>query len=399
MSEPSAPSVPSETSGQSGPSEPGVPLTIRAAVLREVGTPLVVEEVLLAPPGAGEVRVRLAAAGVCHSDLHLAEGHLGEDRVPIVLGHEGAGVVETVGAGVTNVAPGDRVGFSFVPACGECAHCLAGRCVLCGQADKSSFSDSMLDGTTRLQLADGTPVRHFLAVGCFAEYGVVPAASAVRLPDALPLWQGAVVGCAVVTGFGAVRNAARVQAGDSVCVIGCGGVGLQAIAAAKLAGADPLIAVDRVPEKLELALARGATHAVDSSSERPARQIRKLTGGGVDHAFEVVGRPETIRLAWDALRPGATAVVVGLAPRGVEASVPAIDFLSEKSLRGSFYGSGCPPREIAELGALVAEGTIDVAGTVSHFADLGGVNDAFERMGRGEGARTVLVIDSELAGV
>jgi S-(hydroxymethyl)glutathione dehydrogenase/alcohol dehydrogenase len=183
-----------------------------------------------------------------------------------------------------------------------------------------------------------------------------------------------------------------------VCVIGCGGVGLQVIAAARLAGADPIVAVDRVEAKLERALARGATAAVDSSAERPGRVIRALTGGGADVAFEVVGRQETIRLAWDAIRPGGTAVVVGLAPRGVEAVVPAIDFLSEKTLRGSFYGSGYPAREIAELARLAAAGGFDVAESVSHLTDLDGIDDAFARMRAGEGARTVAIVDRELAG-
>jgi S-(hydroxymethyl)glutathione dehydrogenase/alcohol dehydrogenase len=371
----------------------------RAAVLPEIGATLSVEQILVDPPRIGEVAVRIAAAGVCHSDLHLADGHLGDDRVPIVLGHEGAGVVEAVGDGVTGVAAGERVALCFVPSCGECRYCRAGRANLCVRANESSFKDQLLDGTTRLRREDGTPLRQFLAVGCFAESCVVPAVSVVPLPAELPLWQAALVGCAVVTGVGAVRNAAQVGPGESVCVVGCGGVGLQVIAGARLAGADPIVAVDRSPEKLDLALAMGATHAVDATDERPARAVRKLTGGGADHAFEVVGRPETIRLAWDALRPGGTAVVVGLAPRGVDASVPASEFLSEKSLRGCFYGSGNPAREIAELAALAAAGGLELAGSVSHVTDLEGIEEAFGRLRRGEGARTVAILDASLAGV
>ena len=374
-------------------------MRVRAAVWRAPGEPGSVEEVLLDGPGAGEVLVRVAAAGVCHSDLHQADGHLGDALFPIVLGHEGAGIVEAVGAGVTGLEPGQTVAFCFIAACRECGRCLEGRATLCERNSRASFEGTMLDGTTRLRLAGGEPARHFLGVACFAERCVVPAAAAVPLPPGLPLWQAALVGCAVVTGFGAVSNAAGVRAGESVCVIGLGGVGLQVLAAARLAGADPLVAVDRVAEKLELALARGATHAVDASAEDAARQVRKLTGGGADHAFEAVGRAETIRLAWDSLRAGGTAVVVGLAPIGVEAAVPAIGFLSEKSLRGCFYGSGEPRREIGELALLAASGDIDVAGSVSHLAGLDGVEDAFGRMRRGEGARTVLVIDPELAGV
>lgn len=371
-------------------------ITAKAAVWRLPGEAPAVETVVVEPPRAGEVLVRIAAAGVCHSDLHLAEGNLGE-RFPIVLGHEGAGVVESVGQRVQNVGAGDRVALSFIPSCGECRYCRAGRGNLCERANESSFKDALLDGTSRVRLADGTPLRQFLAVGCFSERCVVPAACAVPIPSTLPFWQAALVGCAVVTGVGAVRNAARVGPGESVCVVGCGGVGLQVIAGARLAGADPIIAVDRVPQKLERALAHGASHAVDAGGEKPARAVRKLTDGGVDHAFEVVGSPETIRLAWECLRPGGTAVVVGLAPQGVDAAVPAIEFLSEKSLRGSFYGSGNPAEEIAQLALLVAEERFDLASTVSHVTDLDGIEEAFDRMRRGEGARTVVVLDPELA--
>jgi S-(hydroxymethyl)glutathione dehydrogenase/alcohol dehydrogenase len=367
-------------------------------VLHAVGQPLSVGEVVLDPPQPGEVLVKVAAAGVCHSDLHAADGHLGDDRAPSVLGHEGAGVVEAIGESVQHARPGDRVAFSFVPSCGECASCRAGRGNLCVTADAASFPGTMLDGTTRLRLPDGTPLKHFLAVACFAERCVVPAAAAVPIPPGITLRDAALVGCAVVTGFGAVRNAARVEPGESACVVGCGGVGLQVIAALRLAGADPIVAVDRVPDKLERALARGATHAVDAGAQKPAREIRRIVGeGGVRHAFEVVGGTETIRLAWDALRPGGTAVVVGLAPRGVDAVVPALDFLSEKSLRGSFYGSGYPAREIVELAELVAAGSLDVAGTVSHVTDLEGIEEAFTRLRRGEGARTVAIVDPALA--
>ncbi len=374
-------------------------MEVRAAVLHEARAPLTVETVLLDPPKPGEVLVRIAAAGVCHSDLHLAEGNLGEGRWPTVLGHEGAGVVEAVGDGVTRVAPGEPVALCFLPACGECRRCLGGQRNLCERGSNASFAGTMLDGTHRLHLVDEEPLKHFLGIACFAELCVVAEASVVPLPGALPLWQASLIGCGIVTGFGAVRNAARVAAGDSVCVVGCGGVGLQVIAAARLAGADPIVAVDLLPEKLELALGRGATHAVDASVDDPVRVVHGLTDGGADHAFEVVGRPETIRLAWETLRPGATAVVVGVASVGVEASVPALDLLAEKSLRGSFYGSGDPAAEIAELALVAAGGDLDIAGVVSHVTDLEGINDAFDRLRRGEGIRTVAVLDPVLAGI
>jgi Zn-dependent alcohol dehydrogenase len=373
-------------------------LRVQAAVWRAPGERGSVEEVLLDPPREHEVLVRIAAAGVCHSDLHLAEGHLGKRRFPTVLGHEGAGVVETVGAGVSGVAPGDRVSLCFLTSCGACRQCRRGRPNLCEPGSRLSVSGLREDGSARVRSAEGAPIQQFLGIGCFAERCVVPAASVVPVPDELPLWQAALVGCAVTTGFGAVRNAARVAEGESVCVVGCGGVGLQVVLAASLAGAAPIVAVDRVPEKLELARARGASHTV-TAGEDAAKEVRELTGGGVDHAFEVVGRTESIRLAWDALRPGGTAVVVGLAPAGVEAVVPALDFLSEKSLRGSFYGSGNPASEIAELARLAATGALGIADSVSSLIALDGIEDAFDRLRRGEGARSVAVFDGELAGI
>ncbi len=364
------------------------PLKIRAAVLHEPRTPLVVEEVELDPPKAHEVLVKVAAAGVCHSDLHLAEGALGDGRWPIVLGHEGAGVVEAVGEGVTHVQPGDPVGFCFVPSCRECAACRAGHFTMCEPAGVNGPAGMLMDGTSRLSL-DGVTLQHGLMTACFAERTVVAANGAVPLPSKLPLWQAALLGCGVITGFGAVRNVARVLPGESVCVIGCGGVGLQVIAAAKLAGADPIVAVDRDPAKYELALQRGATHAVEPSVEA----IRAIADG-FDHAIEVVGRAETMRLAWDVLRAGATAVVVGLAPKGVEVALPAIEFLSDKGIRGSYYGSGDPAADLVALAQL----DLQLDEVVSHVTDLDGVNGALDRLRRGEGARTIVVLDAALAG-
>jgi S-(hydroxymethyl)glutathione dehydrogenase/alcohol dehydrogenase len=370
---------------------------IRAAVLHEPRRPLAIEEVELDPPKAEEVLVRVVAAGVCRSDLHLAEGLLGDGRWPIVLGHEGAGVVEAVGDRVTHVAPGDRVAFCFVPACGSCRACHAGHPNLCEPAGLNGVAGMLMDGTSRLRLADGSVLQHGLMTACFAERTVVDGAGVVPLPGGLPLWQAALLGCGVMTGIGAVRNTARVQIGDSVCVVGCGGVGLHVVAGARLAGAGRIVAVDRDPVKLELARRHGATDTVDVSVGDPASAVLELTGG-VDHAFEVVGRPETMRLAWDVLRPGATAVVVGLAPRGVEVSLPAIEFLSEKGIKGSYYGSANVAAELPELAALAAIGRLELGDVVSHFVDLGHVNEAFDRLRRGEGARTVVLLDAEQAG-
>ena len=359
-----------------------------------------VEDILLDPPGPGEVLVRVAAAGVCHSDVHLANGSLGEGRWPMVLGHEGAGVVEEVGESVTHVTPGDRVVLCWVPSCRECEACLAGRPTLCTVAAAHSFTGTMPDGTTRLRLPDGTALQHGLMTACFADRVVVPAAGAIPLPGGLPLWQAALLGCGVMTGFGAVRNVARVGAGESVVVIGLGGVGLQVLAAAKLAGASPIVAVDRDAAKLERALERGADAAVDTSAdERVVRTLRTLTGGGADHAFEVVGLPETMLLAWKALRPGGTAVVIGIAAKGAELALPALELSTDKGIRGSFYGSGDPAADLPELARLAAGGQLDLAGVVTQVDTLDGVVDALERLRRGEGVRTVLVLDPEVAGV
>jgi S-(hydroxymethyl)glutathione dehydrogenase / alcohol dehydrogenase len=372
-------------------------MNVRAAVLRAPGA-VAIEEVELDAPKAGEVLVRVAAAGVCHSDVRLVDGELGEGRWPMVLGHEGAGVVEAVGDDVSHVRPGDPVGFCIVPSCRECAECRRGRLNLCVPAGENGVRGTLLDGTSRLRDRDGASLQHALMTACFAERAVVAANSAVPIPAGLPLWQAALLGCAVVTGFGAVRNAARVQPGDSVAVIGCGGVGLQVLAAARLAGAHPLIAVDLDPAKLAFARERGATHAAEAGSATTAVRVRRLTQGGVDHAFEVVGRPETMRLAWDVLRPGGTAVVVGLAPKGVEVALPAIEFLSDKGIRGSYYGNGDPMVDVPALAGLALSGELDLAGVVTHTAPLDGVEEALERLRRGEGARTVLVLDVALAG-
>jgi S-(hydroxymethyl)glutathione dehydrogenase/alcohol dehydrogenase len=371
---------------------------MRAAVLRHPTQPVATEEVELDPPKADEVLVRVAAAGVCHSDVRYADGELGPGYWPIVLGHEGAGVVEEVGDGVTHVAPGDRVAFCFVPACRECGYCLRGKPNLCEVVSEHGSRGMLMDGTSRLRLADGTTLKHGLRTACFAEHTVVAAGGAVRIPEELPLWQAALLGCSVVTGTGAVRNVARVQPGQSVAVLGCGGVGLQVIAAARRAGADPIVAVDRAPEKLDLALSQGATHIVDTSAEEsPVTAIRRIAGDGVDFAFEVVGRAETIRLAWEMARPGGSAVVVGMPPEGVEATVPAMDFLSDKSLLGTYYGSGDPALEIPELAELALAGEIDLAKVVTHVGGLDDVEDALDRLRRGEGARTVLLVDRALA--
>jgi S-(hydroxymethyl)glutathione dehydrogenase/alcohol dehydrogenase len=375
-------------------------IEMQAAVLREPGRPVGVETVLLAPPRRGEVRVRVVAAGVCHSDVHLADGALGAGRWPMVLGHEGAGVVEAVGEDVIAVAPGDHVAFCFVPSCGACATCRSGRPTLCETAGRHGVAGMLMDGTSRLRTPDGAVLQHGLMVACFAQYAVVPVAGAVRLPQAIPLWQAALLGCGVVTGIGAV-NRAQLRVGARVCVIGCGGVGQQVIAGARLAGAGMIVAVDADEAKLELARRRGATHAVRAGEgAHVVEEVRAIAGGGgVERAFEVVGSPTTIRQAWDVLRPGGTAIVVGLAPAGVEVSLPAIEFLSEKTITGCYYGSADVHAALGQLAQLVVDGRLSVADVVTDLIGLDEVEEALGRLRRGEGGRSVIVIDEELAGV
>jgi S-(hydroxymethyl)glutathione dehydrogenase / alcohol dehydrogenase len=374
-------------------------IEMRAAVLREPGRPVSTETVVLAPPRRGEVLVRVVAAGVCHSDVHLADGQLGGGRWPMVLGHEGAGVVVAVGEDVVDVIAGDHVAFCFVPSCGACRACRSGRRTLCETAARHGVAGMLMDGSSRLRTLDGTVLQHGLMVACFAEYAVVPAAGAVRLPASIPLWQAALLGCGVVTGIGAV-NRAGLRVGASVCVIGCGGVGLQVIAGAQLAGAGMIVAVDTDEDKLELARRRGATHAVVADGAGDVvEEVLSLSGGGVEHAFEVVGRAATIRQAWDVLAPGGAATVVGLAPVGVEVSLPAIDFLSEKTITGSYYGSSDVHSALGRLVQLVVDGRLDLGDVVSYLIGLDDVEAALERLRRGQGARSVIVIDEELAGV
>ena len=313
-----------------------------------------------------------------------------------MLGHEGAGVVKAIGEDVVGLAPGDHVAFCFVPPCGACGACRTGHPTLCEPAGASAVAGTLLDGTSRLRLTDGTMLQHGLLVACFAQYAVLPAGGAVPIPPEIPLWHAALLGCGVVTGIGAV-NSAGVRIGESVCVIGCGGVGQQVVTGARLAGAATIIAVDRDPAKLDLARRHGATHALQAGPD-VAGEIVALTAGGVDHAFEVVGAAATIRQAWDSLRPGGTAVVVGLAPIGVEAALPAIEFLSEKTIRGSYYGSANMHLLLPRLLALLATGQLELGDVISDLIGLDGIDSALERLRSGEGTRSVAIIDPSLAG-
>jgi S-(hydroxymethyl)glutathione dehydrogenase/alcohol dehydrogenase len=358
---------------------------VKAAVLTKQGGPLEVREISLGDPGPGQVKVRVHAAGVCHSDLSLANGTLLQET-PAVLGHEGAGVVVSVGEGVSRVSAGDHVVLNWAPACRECWFCEHGEPWLCVHAEEVARSPYAT-------LEDGTPVYPGLGTGAFAEETIVPAAGVVKVPDSVPMDQAAVLGCAVQTGAGAVFNTARVRAGESVVVVGLGGVGLSALQAARAVGAGPIIGVDVGEAKADLALQHGATDFV-VSNETTAKAVRKLTDGrGADHAFDCVGLPATIRTAWSASRRGGAVTVVGVGGKANIVEFSALElYWFGRTLHGCVFGSSDPDVEIPRLLGLVDEGKLDLAALTSATTDLAGVNDAFAQLG--QGARTIVRITS-----
>lgn len=367
----------------------------QAAVFDGVGQPLRVQEIDVADPRGGEVLVKLAASGVCHSDFHVVKGEWDHD-VPVVLGHEGAGVVEEVGPGVTTVQPGDHVVLSWVPYCGTCKYCLERKPALCPQLTETSYDGVMLDGTTRFS-REGHPVLSYSAMGSFAEYVVVPETGAVAVRKDAPLEIISLVGCAVATGVGAVINTARVQPGDSVLVIGCGGVGLSAVMGANLISAGKIIAADVNDGALERARALGATHVINTRNQDLATVVAEIVGeDGLDWAFEAIGLKQTIEAMYDIIRPGGTAVVVGQAPEGVRISIdPLVMSDREKSLIGSSYGSCHPAIDFPRLVDLYMEGKLNLDALIARTAPLTEVNEAFDAMGRGEDGRTVLVFGAK----
>ncbi|GBD21897.1 NDMA-dependent alcohol dehydrogenase [bacterium HR28] len=363
----------------------------RAAVLTEVKKPLEIWEVDIDPPKEGEVLVRVVAAGVCHSDLHYIQGDL-EAVLPAVPGHEGAGVVEAVGPGVTRFRPGDPVLFVFRAFCGQCFYCLNGRPALCDFSNPIRRTGRMFDGTTRFH-RDGQDVHHILGVSCFAEYTVVPEQGLLKLPADVPLDRAALVGCGVTTGVGAVLFAAGVRPGESVLVIGCGGVGLNVVQGAALVGAGPIIAADIVPQKLEWARQLGATHTVNPKEQDLLEAVRSLTEGrGADYAFEVIGRAETIQQAYAATRKGGTMVVVGLTPMGTTIPLDPLDLLrSEKTIKGTVYGTANLPRDIPRLLELYRLGRLKLDELISRRLRLEEINQGFEAMLAGSVARSIIV--------
>jgi NDMA-dependent alcohol dehydrogenase len=359
---------------------------VRAAVLYEFNKPLVVEEVELDPPREGEILVRMAASGVCHSDLHVLQ-NIHPTALPVILGHEGAGIVEQVGPGVTHVAPGDHVLLTWLPYCGRCRQCARG---FPNRCDNVAWYDSTMEDRT-CRFHRGAQRIHHYNTSSFAERSVVPARTAIPVDRSLPLTELALMGCAVMTGVGAALNTAGVRPGDAVAVVGCGGVGLNVVQGCRIGGASTVVAIDVVPAKLELARELGATHAIDPSQTDAAEAVRDLTGGGVDYAFEAIGRPGTIELALSLTGRGGQAILVGMAPPDARIPLDALTLtLEERGVRGCWYGSTLPARDFPLLIDLYRSGKLRLDPMITTCA-LDDVNDAFERMQAGETARSVIV--------
>ena len=347
---------------------------MKAAVLHGPGQPLAIEDLDLAAPRAGEILVRLVATGVCHTDLSsFRGGKLG--NLPLVLGHEGAGVVEEAGPGVTTVAPGDRVILASVPRCGKCPACIAGKPYVCSNAAAGMYGGGLFDGTTRLSLG-GRPVYHFFKQSSFAEYAVVPEGAAVPVPGEAPLDKVAVLACGVSTGLGAVFNVANVGVGDSVAILGCGGVGLGGLIAATLRHAGVVMAVDLDDDKLALARSLGATHTVNASREDAVDAVRSVSAGGVDHAFEFVGNPRTVAQAVQMLAVGGQAYVIGGSPPGADFDIPADGFLGDKHLHGLTLGNVRPQLDSPRYIELYLKGKLPLDLLVTRRYALSEVNEA-----------------------
>ncbi|MFE0105033.1 Zn-dependent alcohol dehydrogenase [Streptomyces sp. NPDC059009] len=358
---------------------------VRAAVLPAVGSPLEITEIDLPDPGPGQARVRLAAAGVCHSDLSLTNGTM-RVPVPAVLGHEGAGTVVSVGEGVTAMAPGDPVVLNWAPSCGSCPACARGEVWLCGNA---------LTGAANVyarRATDGTDLHPGLNVAAFAEETVVAANCVLPLPEGVPLTDAALLGCAVLTGYGAVHHAARVRAGETVAVYGVGGVGLATLQAARIAGAERIVAVDVSPAKEDLARSAGATDYV-VASDTTAKEIRKLTGGeGVDVAVECVGRAVTIRTAWESTRRGGRTTVVGIGGKDQQVTFNALEiFHWGRTLSGCVYGNSDPSADLPVLAEHVRAGRLDLGALVTDRIELEDIPGAFANMEAGKGGRALVV--------
>ena len=368
---------------------------MKAAVLYEPKQPLKIEEIDIQPPKQGEVAIRMGAAGVCHSDYHVMNGDL-PAPLPAILGHEGAGIVEAVGDGVTSVKPGDHVILLFRAPCGRCDYCSTGRPALCSLGTGVRWTGRLLDGTSRFSKS-GQEIKHFGGVSTFGERSVVLEEAVVPIRDDIPLEIAALVGCSVMTGYGAVVNTAKVPPGSNCLVIGAGGVGLNVVLALQVAGANQIIVADLLDHKLELALDFGATETINAKNQDVVARVKELTGGnGVDYAFEVIGNTTALKNCFNSVRRGGTAVAVGVAPSNAEVSISQFDLvLQEKSLLGSMYGSTRPHFDMPRILDLYASGKLELDKLVTRRYPLAEINEAYDAMMRGEVARSVIVYDGD----
>jgi len=367
--------------------------TTRAAVLRTVGRPTSIEELTVADPRAGEVRIRVLASGVCRSDLHVRDGEWPRPT-PIVMGHEGAGVVDAIGAGVSGLAVGQPVALSWLVPCGICRSCRAGRPWAC--PDSPSFRHRMPDGATVLATKEGEPILSYCGIGTMAGLTVVPAAAAVAMPDGVDPAVAALIGCCISTGVGAVVKTAEVPPGASVAIIGLGGVGLSCVMGAVLAGATRIIAIDRVEAKLEVAHAVGATDMLVATADRTAtvEAIRDLTDGGPDFVFEAIGRVPTVELAIECLPVGGTAVLVGMTPFDARASFAVYPFVDgSRRILGSNYGFADPVIDFPRYAELHLAGRLPVDRLIDRRIGLDDLELAFDRLRAGDGLRQVVIFD------
>ena len=376
-------------------------MKIRAAVLETIGAPqpfdenrpLTIEELELDPPGDHEVLVQIRAAGLCHSDLSVIDGNRPRP-VPMALGHEAAGVVKAVGAGVTDLSPGDHVVTVFVPSCGHCSPCAEGRPALCEPAAVANNAGTLVGGEHRLHRADGTPVNHHLGVSAFADHAVVSRHSLVRIDPDLPFHHAALFGCAVLTGVGAAINSADIKAGQTVAVIGLGGVGLNSVLGALVAGAGQVIAIDLDEDKLSMAKSLGASAGINAADEDCVSQVKALTNGGVDCAIEMAGSEKALELAYQVTRRGGTTVTGGLAHPDRKVSIQQVSLVAEeRTLKGSYVGSCVPVRDVARYVSLFRQGRLPVDKLLSDTLTLDEINEGFERLANGKAIRQVILFD------
>ena len=361
---------------------------MRAAVLIEAGKPLQIEDVVISKPGPHEVLIRTAACGLCHSDLHFIEGTY-PHAVPAIPGHEAAGIVEAVGSEVRTVKVGDAVITCLSAFCGHCEYCVSGRMSLCLGAETRRKQGE----PARITRPDGSPVAQMLNLSAYAEMMLIHEHACVAINPEMPLDRAAIIGCAVTTGAGTIFNACKVTPGETVAVIGCGGVGLATINAAKIAGAGRIIAADPMPEKRALAIKLGATDVVDAMADDAAAQIQALTKGGVDHAIEAVGRPASGELAVKSLKRGGTATILGMMPLQHSIGLSAMDLLSGKKLQGAIMGGNRFPVDIPRLVDFYLRGLLDLDSIISETIPLSQINAGFDKMRGGASARSVILFD------